>query len=165
MKKSGGAIRPETVPEPGPGSGALVVRVFRDCEEISALTKDESHQTYLQLSAGRFLGSTTRLLVGDMRLHWSTISGHTLSRFCLHDEFILISLPVFADALTVNGQPFTCPTLVQRIGGEEHVRSARNYGFASTAVRARSFPFVTIQTRRTGTCGRVHASLEATGNL
>jgi AraC-like DNA-binding protein len=129
----------ESHAEIGPRSQGLAVRVFRDSDEIATMTRGESKQSYLQLSAGRFLGSTTRLVAGDVRLHWTTLSGRTLSRFRLHEKWILYSIPVFADALTVNGHAFARPVLVQRVGDDEHVRHAKDCGYVSMAVPRERF--------------------------
>jgi len=139
VHKPAQSLGPESHAEIGPGSQGLAVRFFRDCDEVAALTRGESDQSYLQLSAGRFSGSTTRLVVGDVRLHWTSLSGQTLSRFRLREGWILFSTPVFADTFTVNGHTFTRPALVQRVGADEHVRHAKDCGYVSMAVPRERF--------------------------
>lgn len=118
---------------------SLIVRSFRDCDAVAEMTRREADAEFLQLSAGRFYGSTTRLDCGDLRLHWTTTTGHTLNRARTHPTFLYFHLPVVADALVWDGQDIPHPALLQHAGPDEFVRHAKNFRAVVLAVRREPF--------------------------
>jgi len=105
----------------------VIVRTFRECDQVGELTQEESRGSeFTQLSAGRFFGSTTRLILGDLRLHWTVTSGKTLNRSRTDPRLLYFHVPRRAQALVWDGETIQEPLLIQNGGQDEFARYARD---------------------------------------
>jgi AraC family transcriptional regulator, ethanolamine operon transcriptional activator len=115
------------------GPNRVVVRTFDHCDQVAEMTRREGDAEFTQLSSGRFSGSTTRLELGDLRVHHTETLGRTLNRARTYERFLYYHVLVRTQELVWEGKTIARPALIQHGGPDEFVRYGRDLEMVALA--------------------------------